>query len=121
VTFEENDLARLAEVEEIEIETRAPEGAIHRTIIWPVVVDGSVLIRSYRGPDARWYREALGDPDVALHVDGRRLAARVMPAPDDASVAACSAAFEAKYPTDPATRAMVRSEVLGTTLRVEAA
>jgi len=119
VTFGEPDLAALAAVEEVQIETRSSEGDAHRTIIWPVVHDGVVLIRSYRGPGARWYREALADPEVTIHLDGRGLPARVILATDPETVAACSAAFKAKYSTDPALAAMVRAEVLPTTMRVE--
>lgn len=119
MTFGESNLAALAAVEEIEIETRSNEGEIHRTIIWPVVGEGIVYIRSYRGAGARWYREALVDPNVEIHLDGRRVAARVALATDPASVKACSAAFRHKYAGDPSMGAMVRPEVLDTTMKVE--
>jgi hypothetical protein len=120
VTFGESDLAALAAVEEIEIETRSATGETHRTIIWPAVGEGTVYIRSYRGAGARWYREATVDPNVGILLEGRRLAARVVPATDPASVTACSAAFRRKYAGDPSMGAMVRPEVLETTMRVEA-
>ena len=72
--FPESDLAALAAAEEVDIETRAADGTVHRTIVWVMVRDDVVYLRSYRGPTGRWYREALADPTVALHVDGRRLA-----------------------------------------------
>ncbi len=111
----------LAAVDEIEIETHSADGDAHRTIIWPVVRDGVVLIRSYRGAGARWYREALADPAVVLHVDGRRVPARAIPAPEAATITACSAALRAKYRGDPSLGAMLRPDVLDTTLRVEPA
>jgi hypothetical protein len=119
VTFGESDLAALAAVEEIEIETRSAEGEIHRTIIWAVVGEGTVYVRSYRGATARWYREASVDPNVEILLDGRRLEARVAPATDPASVKASSAAFRRKYAGDPSMGAMVRPEVLDTTMKVE--
>jgi hypothetical protein len=119
VTFGESDQAALAAVEEIEIETHSTEGEIHRTIIWPVVGEGTVYIRSYRGAGARWYREALVNPNVEIQLDGRRLAARVAPATDPESIKACSAAFRRKYAGDPSMGAMVRPEVLDTTMKVE--
>jgi hypothetical protein len=121
VTFGETDLATLAAVEEIEIETHSADGDAHRTIIWPLVRDGAVLIRSYRGPGARWYREALADPSVVLHVDGRSLVGRAIPAHDEATIKACSAALREKYRGDPSLGVMLRREVLDTTLRVEPA
>ncbi len=118
MTFAETDLAALDAAEEIEIETRAADGIVHRTIVWPVVRDGTVYVRSYKGPSGRWYREALADATVALHVDGRRLAARAIPAADPPSVEACSAALRAKYPGDGSLAAMLASDVLPTTLRM---
>ena len=106
---------------EVEIETSRPGGPIHRTIIWVVVDDGEVFIRSYRGPDARWYREALAQPSVALHVDGRRIDATAVPAADPRSIERTSTALVRKYPGDPATPRMNRPEVLDLTLRLEPA
>ena len=116
--FPEDDLAALAAAEEIEIETRATDGTVRRTIVWPVVRDGVAYLRSYRGPSGRWYREALADPAVALHVDGRRLAARAEHAPDAASVEACSEALRAKYRRSQSLAAMLVPAVLPTTIRV---
>jgi len=121
VTFGEADLAALSAAEEVEIETRSADGEAHRTIIWPLVRDGVVLIRSYRGQGARWYRETLTDSEVGLHLNGRRIAGRVVPATDPASIEACSAALREKYRRDPSLGAMLRPEILETTLRVEPA
>jgi hypothetical protein len=118
VAFEQSDLAAMAAAEEVDIETRAATGETHRTIIWIVVRDGEVYIRSYRGDRGRWYREATADPEVAIHVDGRRVAARAVAATDPASVAACSAGLAEKYEGDPATPAMLADAVLATTLRL---
>ena len=57
MSFGSADLARIDAAQEVEIETQAPGGSAHRTIIWAVVDDAEVLIRSYRGATARWYRE----------------------------------------------------------------
>ncbi len=55
--FDADTLARLRDAQEVRIETRGPDDEVHRTIIW-VLVDAAdrVLIRSYRGAGARWYR-----------------------------------------------------------------
>lgn len=121
MTFTAEDLAALAAEEEIEIETRAASGAIHRTIIWVAVDGDTVFVRSVNGDRGRWYLEAVSDPDVAVHVDDRRLPARAVPAPDPMSIEACSAALRNKYRTDPALRSMLREHALPTTLRLEAA
>jgi hypothetical protein len=118
--FDEEMLAQLDEQREVRIETPRPDGSTTRTIIWVVVDEGDVFIRSWRGDRAHWYQAALDRPDeVALLADGRRLEVRVAPAVDDLSLARCSSALERKYAGQAETPAMVREEVLGTTLRVE--
>src|SRR5206468_11932141 len=58
MSFEQDDLDRLAAAEEIDVETQAPEGPVHRTTIWVMVSDGDVFLRSVRGESGRWFREA---------------------------------------------------------------
>ena len=118
MTFEESDLAAMAAAKEVDIETRSRAGKAHRAIIWIVEHGGDVYVRSFRGPRGRWYREALADPDVAIHVDGRRVAAKALPATDPASVEACSEGLRAKYPRSQSLRAMLVDEVLPTTLKL---
>jgi hypothetical protein len=118
-TFPPDVLDLMDRTTEVDIETRASDGTIHRTIIWVVVTDGIAFIRSYRGATARWYRVITADPMGALIVGDRRIEVRAVPAIDDASVDACSRGFWAKYPQDPATPAMVALKVLDTTLRLE--
>jgi hypothetical protein len=118
VRFEESDLAALAAEQEVDIETRSPGGETHRTTIWVVERDGEVYARSYRGAQGRWYREALADPQVAVHLDGRRIAARAVPATDPASVEACSDGLRAKYPADGSLAAMLVPDVLPTTIKL---
>ena len=119
MSFDREDLAAIAAAEEVRIETQAPEGPVHETVIWAVVDEDETFIRSYRGADARWYREATANPAVALLVGDRRLAATAIPATDPDAVQRTSAAFMRKYAGDPAAKAMVRPEVLPTTLRLE--
>jgi hypothetical protein len=121
VSFSTEDLELLDRTEEVEIETRAPDGPAHRTVIWVVVDDGDVFIRSVRGAAGRWYREAIANPAVAIHVAGRRLSATAIPATDPASIGRASAALVRSYAGDPAVRSMIRPDVLDTTLRLEPA
>jgi hypothetical protein len=97
--FEASDLDAVRTEEEVEIETSAAaDGPTHRTTIW-VVVDGQgrVLVRSYRGAGARWFREITARPETRLHVRGRVLAVRAIPAIDADRVAACSEELGRKY------------------------
>jgi hypothetical protein len=121
MSFADDDLARLAAATEIEIETQAPGEAARRTVIW-VVADGSdVFVRTYKGPNSRWYRDALANPAVAILVDGRRLAATAIPATDPDSIERTSAGYMRKYPDDSSTPAMLWPNVVDTTLRLEPA
>ncbi len=118
--FPQDDLECIDRAKTVRIETSKPGGPVHSTIIWAVVEQGEVFVRSWRGAGARWYREALANPDVAIVVQKRRTAARAEPATDPDSVARASAGLEHKYAGDPAVRSMVREEILGTTLRIDA-
>ncbi len=118
--FDQPTLELLEHAREVDIETIRPDDRRRRTTIWAVVDEGDVFARSWRGDRAHWFQAALDRPDeVALLADGRRLPVRAVPATDDRSVARCSSGFERKYAGDPATPAMVRAEILGTTLRLE--
>jgi hypothetical protein len=117
--FEAPDLALLDAAEEVEIETAAPDGAAHRTIIWIVVDGDDAFVRSVNGSGARWYREAVAAPDaVAIHVDERALEARLEAAADDASIERVSEALRRKYADDQSLRSMLKPHTLETTLRV---
>ena len=121
MSFAEDDLARIRDAEEIDIETQAPEGPAHRTTIWIVVDGGDVFVRSVRGSNGRWYREALANPAVAIHVDGRRLPATAIPATDPDSMDRVTRAVIAKYTGIEGYDAMQNPEIFPATLRLEPA
>jgi hypothetical protein len=112
-------LARLRDELEVRIETRSTTGDVHSTIIW-VMVDplSRVLIRSYRGANARWFGEAVAAGGATLVMDATRIPVRVESAVDPERVSACSAELERKYAGDPALPAMVADAVLDTTLEL---
>lgn len=116
-------LDRLRDEIEVDIETRpSVDAPAHRSIIWVVVDDEDrVLIRSYRGATARWYREAISGTPTALVVGEEVVPVAVEHARDAERIRACSAVLERKYGGDPATPAMVRDEVLDTTLELHPA
>jgi hypothetical protein len=110
----------LETVEEVEIETRrADDAPIHRTIIWIVVTDGQVYVRSLRGEDGRWFRELMAMPDAALHVDGEAIPVRAVRADDPDSVDRASDGFRRKYGDSPYLDSMIRAEIASTTVRLE--
>jgi hypothetical protein len=121
MSFKPDELALLEEAEEVDIETQAPGGPVHRATIWIVIDGGSAYIRSVRGSAGRWYRELQANPAGAIHVDGRRLPTTAVPAADPDSVERVSAALRRKYGRDPSIRSMLEPETLDTTLRLEPA
>lgn len=92
----------------------------HRTaIIWVVVADDDVFIRSVRGPKGLWYRAAAADGRATLDIGDRSIPMRVTAATNSASIERASRAFLAKYSPSPYAQMIVRPEVLMTTLRLE--
>ncbi len=114
-------LDALDRTEEVHIETRRDASSpAHETVIWAVVVDGGAFVRSVRGGKGRWYREASANPDVTLRVDDRRVPVRAVPETDARTIEKVSGAIREKYGASfpGPTAAMVREEVLATTLRL---
>jgi hypothetical protein len=111
----------LETVAEVDIETtKGGDAPVHRTIIWIVVEDGEVYVRSLRGEDGRWYRELMANPDSALHVEGEAVPVHAVRADDPESVARASAGFRRKYAGSPYLDSMIRDEIAPTTVRLEA-
>ncbi len=120
MSFAEDALALLREAEEIDIETQAPGGPARRTTIWVVAADDEVFVRSVRGARGQWYRDAVANPAVGVHVGGRRVSATTIPATDPASIDRVSDAFRAKYARQGASLdSMLQPHTLPTTLRLE--
>ncbi len=116
----EEQLHEIAVTDEVLIETSSNRGP-RRTIIWVVVEGDEVFVRSVLGEKGHWYRRAVADPEVSLIVNGEPLRFRAVPAHDPDSVERASNGFLAKYRPGPSLDAMVRDEVLATTLRLDPA
>jgi hypothetical protein len=121
MSFKPDELALLEESEEVDIETQAPAGPVHRATIWIVVDGGSAYVRSVRGPAGRWYRELQANPAGAIHVGRRRLPTTAVPAADPDSVERVSAALRRKYTGVEGLDSMLQPETFETTLRLEPA
>ena len=107
----------IADTKEVTIVTEGQSKAIPTTI-WVVVEGGEVYVRSVRGDDGRWYRRALTNPDVLLQVGEYRVPFQAEPAPDAESIEAASRGLKRKYPKGGSLDAMLRPEVLHTTMRL---
>jgi hypothetical protein len=114
-------LWKLAESDEVEIETRRDaKSPVHKTTIWIVPTKEGVYVRSVSGKRGRWYQEALANPHVAIHVGRRKTDARAQPEHNPSVIREVSDGYRGKYserwPDE--TDSMLRRSVLPTTLRL---
>jgi hypothetical protein len=115
--FDANTLRELRDMREVAIRTeKHPKGAV---VIWVVVADDEVFVRSWRGAKGRWYRDLAAGGPATLEFAGHRLAVQAFPASDQAAVTRASGEFLRKYQRSTHAQEMVRSETLPTTLRLE--
>jgi len=58
--WEENELRKIAESEELSISPLREDGVTYRkpTTIWSVAVDDALYVRGHNGQKSRWYRDA---------------------------------------------------------------
>lgn len=118
--FRPQDLHDLDVAREVRIETRGDHGVVHSTVIWVLVDNGEVLVRSVHGDRARWYREALAHADdVTLDDQGRRLPVRAVPIHDPDSIRRINEALRRKYATDDGYDEMLVPDVQTSNLRLE--
>jgi len=116
-SFAASQLAGLASCAEVTIRTaKHPDTPV---VIWIVVDDGDVFVRSVKGGKGRWFRDLDGGGEAILEWDGRRVPVTAIPATDAESAARASRQYLAKYRTSPYAEPMTRADVLPTTLRVE--
>ena len=120
--FSPDALRTLNAAEEVQIEPRSVDGRSGQPVtIWVIVVDGDVYVRSYKGPQGRWYQSLLTRPDGVLHADGQAIPFRAIKVEDAQTIARVSEAYRRKYerlwPSE--TADMLRDEVLPTTLKLE--
>jgi hypothetical protein len=115
--FSPEQLEEIAQAREVVIETRRGD-RVYTTIIWVVVDEKEVFVRSVRGDEGRWYRRATADPRVALRVGDDRFQFEATPANDPDSIERVSEALRRKY-RGRSLEMMLLPETLGTTLRLD--
>ena len=117
-TWTDDDLALLDRVGEIKVAGRRADGSLRSlVIVWHVVVDGAVYIRSVRGADGHWYRGVVKHHEGAIAWGGTKRDVRYIA--DDGHDDAIDAAYFAKYGKGSPSRAITSPEARATTLRVE--
>src|SRR3979411_156559 len=94
----EDLLWRLAESDEVEIETRRDaKSPLHRTTIWIVPTEYGVYVRSFKGKKGRWYQEAIANPRWTIRVGRRKVTARAELEHNPLVIRAVNAAYRKKY------------------------
>jgi len=89
-------LTSLRDVEEVLITPAPAEGVVHPgRLIWVLEIDGRVFVRSWRGPNAAWYRQSLLSYRARIAGDGFDLDVTLRESHDADDVV--DAAFLAKY------------------------
>lgn len=111
-------LAQIDQTREVRVETFGTSGAV-KTIIWIVVVDDTVYVRSVRGDEGHWYQRALANPLLAIHVGDERIEFRAVHISDPDERVAVSNALRDKYPAGGSLDRMTRANVVDNTLRLE--
>ena len=117
--FESGLLGRIAEADEVEVESHRSDGSARRTIIW-VVVDGDrAYVRSIKGGRGVWYREMRNDAETALHVGGERVPVQAVAVDDPGEIARVTDAYQRKYGRSPWLKGVVSEVSLSGTLWLE--
>jgi hypothetical protein len=115
--FDGGTLRELRDVGEVAIRTEKHSDSA--VVIWVVVADDEVFVRSWLGTKGRWYRDLAAGGPAALEFGARRLAVEAVPERDPGAIDRASREFLRKYQTSSHAQEMVRSKILPTTLRLE--
>jgi hypothetical protein len=117
-TWTAQQLSSLERADEIRVAGRRDDGTLRPlVIIWHVVVDGVVYVRSVKGARGQWFAGVLRHRTGAISWNGQTQ--DVVFTPDGAQDAAIDSAYAAKYGNGSATRAIVNEIARLTTLRID--
>lgn len=112
------DLAAIDGDGELRVAAHRPDGTLRTPrIVWHIVVDGGLYIRSVRGTEGAWYRgvERTGTGQI----DAGGVHAEVTFTHDDAHDDAIDRAYHTKYGDGSPVRAITSTTARATTLRLE--
>jgi len=117
-TWTPQELAQLDRASEVRVAGRRADGSSRTpTIVWHVVVDGALYLRSVKGPEGQWYR------GVVRHFEGfiswGGTTREVTYTLDSSRDPAIDAAYTKKYGSGSAARAITNALSKQTTLRVD--
>ena len=115
-----SDLESLDRTGEIRVAGRRDDGSLRKpVIVWHVVVDGAVYVRSVRGDEGKWYQGVSERMEGAISWGGQTRDVRyIRDADHDAAI---DDAYFAKYGRGSSSQAITSAVAASTTLRVEPA
>lgn len=117
-TWNPTDLAAIDADGESRVAAHRADGTLRRpTIVWHVVVDGLLFVRSVYGDEGAWYRAARGSG--AGTIDAGGVHAEVTFTPDARHDPAIDRAYRAKYGNGSPVRSITSAVATATTLRVD--
>jgi hypothetical protein len=114
-------LRHLAEVEEIRIGFRRPDGSTRSVPIWVVQVGDHTYVRSVRGPKGGWYRRLRANPDGEVQDGEHRHPVHTEAVTDTATLALVTRAYATKYAGSPFVRPLLGGPSVDATLRLDPA
>jgi hypothetical protein len=116
--WNDEELRILDRVREIRVTGRREDGSLRRlTIVWQVVVNGKLYVRSVRGIDGRWYKGVITHYEGAIDFDGQTRSVTYIP--DHSVDDLIDAAYFAKYGNGSSSQAIINMTANATTLRIE--
>ncbi|PFG41587.1 hypothetical protein ATJ88_0229 [Isoptericola jiangsuensis] len=114
------DLAAIDRAGELDVAAHRPDGTLRTPrIVWHVVVDDQLFVRSVRGTEGAWYRGVQRTGTGRIESGG--VAADVTFTDDHDHDAAIDQAYRAKYGGGSAVAAITSPTAAATTLRVDPA
>lgn len=113
-------LQHLADVEEIRIGFRRPDGSIGSTPVWVVRAGDDLFVRSMYGTRGGWYRRLRANPDGHVQDQAHTHPVRVEPVTDAGTVVEVTRAYATKYADSPYVQSLLSEEAAGATLRLQA-
>ncbi|WP_427893343.1 DUF2255 family protein [Kribbella sp. GL6] len=117
-TWTPDELKTLDRIGEIRVAGRRRDGSLRTlTVVWHVVVDGRLYVRSVRGADGAWYKGVVHHHEGAISWNGETRPVAFVP--DDTADDRIDAAYFGKYGNGSPSRSITNAAARATTLRVE--
>lgn len=117
--WQEDELRRIAETDDLHISPFRDDGATYGTPtwVWSVVVDDGLYVRAYHGRDSRWYRAASEQKAGRITAAGltKEVAFALIDGPVNDRI---DEAYRAKYRGSPYLEPMVGARARKATVRI---